>query len=100
MPQYFLNSPLGITCLVIISVTSLFNIYAHWLEDGLIGRLLYMATALTCVAGLVRYIDATIPEHIANTLIVLFAVKGVRNVCVRSARYFKYRKAIHAKKHI
>lgn len=43
MPATFLNTPLGILCLVVLGVASLVNIYAHWIEDGLVGRLLYMA---------------------------------------------------------
>uniref|UniRef100_A0AB39C508 Uncharacterized protein n=1 Tax=Salmonella phage vB_SE130_2P TaxID=3236707 RepID=A0AB39C508_9VIRU len=41
-----LNSSIGIICLVAIIITSLINIYAHWIEDGLFGRLLYMASVL------------------------------------------------------
>lgn len=99
LPVHFLNTPLGVTCLMVIGATSLFNIYAHWIEDGLFGRLLYMATAITCAAGLVHYTDDAVPYHIATTLIVLFTMKGLRNACVRSLRFYRYRKAIHAKKH-
>lgn len=99
MPVHFLNSPVGVACLIIIGLVSLINIYAHWVEDGLFGRLLYMATVITCVAGVVRYTDNTVPYHIATTLIFLFMLKSVRNISVKSVRYFKYRRTIHAKKH-
>lgn len=100
LPVHFLNTPVGVVCLLVIGATSLFNIYAHWIEDGLFGRLLYMATAVTCAAGLVHYADDSVPYHIATTLIVLFAVKGVRNASVRSIRFYRYRKTIHVKKHL
>lgn len=95
MPLHFLSSPVGILCLIVIAVTSLVNIYAHWIEDGLVGRLLYMATAITCAAGLF----ASNEYIVTSSLLILFAMKSVRNICVRSLRYVKYRKAIHAKKH-
>lgn len=97
MPVHFLNSPVGVACLIIIGLVSLINIYAHWVEDGLFGRLLYMATVITCTAGVVRYTDNTVPYHIATTLIFLFMLKSVRNISVKSVRYFKYRRTIHAK---
>ena len=99
MPAHFLNSPIGVMCLVVIGITSLINIYAHWIDDGLFGRLLYMATVITCAAGLVHYVDDSIPYHIATTLIILFMLHRIRNLCARSVRYMKYRRTIHAKKH-
>ena len=99
MPAHFLNSPIGVMCLVVIGITSLINIYPHWIDDGLFGRLLYMATVITCAAGLVHYVDDSIPYHIATTLIILFMLHRIRNLCARSVRYMKYRRTIHAKKH-
>lgn len=94
-----LNSPLGAFCLIVISVTSLINIYAHWIEDGLLGRLLYMAAVFTAGAGLVHYLSGPIPTFIFPTLIILFTLKSVRNVSVKSFLAFKYRRTINAKKH-
>lgn len=95
----FLNSPVGVMCLVIMTVVSLINIYSHWIQDGFVGRLLYMATALTCVAGLAKFTNSSVPEHLAVTLIVLQTAIGVRDVCHRFTLRLKYRRTIHAKKH-
>ena len=95
----FLNSPVGVLCLVIITVVSLINIYSRWIEDGFVGRLLYMATVLTCVAGLANFTNSSVPEHLAATLIVLQTALGVRDVCHRFVLRLKYRRTIHAKKH-
>ncbi|EKO7540755.1 hypothetical protein P0845_004299 [Salmonella enterica] len=95
----FLNSPLGVLCLAIMAAVSLINIYAHWIEDGFVGRLLYMATALTCAAGMAKFTNSSMPEHLAATLIVLQTATGVRDVCHRLILRLKYRRTIHAKKH-
>lgn len=95
----FLNSPVGVLCLVIMTVVSLINIYSHWIEDGFVGRLLYMATVITCVAGLAKFTNSSVPEHLAATLIVLQTALGVRDVCHRFVLRLKYRRTIHAKKH-
>lgn len=99
MSATFLNTPLGVICLVVLGVVSLINIYAHWIEDGLVGRLLYMALALTCAAGLAKFTNSSVPEHLAATLIVLQTALGVRDVCHRFVLRLKYRRTIHAKKH-
>ena len=95
----FLNSPVGVLCLVIMTVVSLINIYSRWIEDGFVGRLLYMATVITCVAGLAKFTNSTVPEHLVTTLIVLQTALGVRDVCYRFVLHLKYRRTIHAKKH-
>ena len=95
----FLNSPVGVMCLVIMTVVSLINIYSHWIQDGFVGRLLYMATVLTCVAGLAKFTNSSVPEHLAATLIVLQTALGVRDVCHRFVLRLKYRRNFHAKKY-
>lgn len=92
MPVTFLNTPLGIICLVVICGVSLINIYAHWIEDGLVGRLLYMTLTLTCAVGLFRHASAGDPEHLTPTIFVIFCLLGIRSLAVKSMRYFKYRR--------
>lgn len=92
MPATFLNTPLGVICLVVLGLVSLINIYAHWIEDGLVGRLLYMALALTCAAGLLRWTDSYATTAVGVSLIVIFALLSVRNAIVKSVRYFKHRR--------
>ena len=92
----FLNSPVGVLCLVIMTVVSLINIYSHWIQDGFVGRLLYMATALTCVASLAKFTNGTVPEHLAATLIVLQKALGVRELCHRFVLRLKYSRTINA----
>lgn len=95
MPQHFLESPLGVFCLIVLCATSLINIYAHWIEDGLVGRLLYMSLALSCAAGLL----ANNAIVVSSSLIILFMLTSVRDVCMRSLRHIKYRRTIqHVKK--
>ncbi len=99
MPATFLNTPLGVLCLVVLGLVSLINIYAHWIEDGLVGRLLYMALALTCAAGLLRWADSYTTTAVGVSLIVIFALLSVRNAIVKSVRYFKHRRKYDAKKY-
>lgn len=85
-------------CLLIIAATALFNIYAHWIDDGLIGRLVYMGLFFTCSAGLIHiYDNGSAPLFIWSTLLVLVTLSYLRGVCVKSIRYFRYWRLSHAK---
>ncbi|MFT0831669.1 hypothetical protein [Salmonella enterica] len=94
-----LNSQIGAICLVAIIATSLINIYAHWIEDGLFGRLLYMASAMTATSGLAHLITGAIPPYIITTLIAILTLKSIRHICVKGARYYKYRRMYVKPKH-
>ncbi|AGF87754.1 hypothetical protein [Salmonella enterica] len=94
-----LNSQIGAICLLAIIVTSLINIYAHWIEDGLFGRLLYMASAMTATSGLAHLVTGAIPPYIITTLIAILTLKSIRHICVKGARYYKYRRMYVKPKH-
>ncbi|AAW51229.1 holin [Salmonella phage SS3e] len=94
-----LNSSIGIICLVAIIATSLINIYADWVEDGLFGRLLYMASVVTAAGGLAHLFTGAIPPSIITTLVAIFALKSVRHICVKGARCYKYRRMYVKPKH-
>ena len=84
-------------CFIVIAVTSLINIYAYWIEDGLLGRVLYMGCVITSAAGLWHAFSGTVPALIWQTLLALIALKSIRHLCAKYARMLKYRKTIHAK---
>lgn len=87
-------------CLSVIAIISLINIYAHWIDDGLLGRLVFMGLFLTCSAGLIHLItNGSAPMFIWSTLLVLVTLSFLRSACVKSVRYVKYRRLIHAKNH-
>ncbi|CCG55233.1 putative holin, class II [Salmonella phage vB_SenS-Ent1] len=94
-----LNSQIGAICLAAIIATSLINIYAHWIEDGLFGRLLYMASAMTATSGLAHLVTGAIPPYIITTLIAILTLKSIRHICVKGARWYKYRRMYVKPKH-
>lgn len=96
----FVGTAAGAVCLVVICAASLLNVYAHWIDDGFVGRILYMSVAFTSMCGIIRFVSSGgfLPENVTPVLITLFACLTVRNFCVRSVRYVRYRKQ-HAKKH-
>jgi len=91
MPATFLNTPLGVICLGVLGVISLINIYAHWIEDGLVGRLLYMCLALTCAAGVFLWVNSYVTVAVGLSIIVIFALLSLRSITLKSFRHFKHR---------
>lgn len=87
-------------CLLILAATSLFNIYAHWIDDGLLGRVVFMGMFFTCGAGLIHiYHHGSAPMFVWSTLLVLVTLSYLRGSCVKSIRYYRYGRVVHAKKH-
>lgn len=89
---------LSLICLLVIASSCLINIYAHWIEDGLIGRIIYMGVFFTCSAALIHlYQEGSVPQFIWATLLVMVTMLFVRSVGVKSVRYLKYWRRIHVK---
>ena len=77
--------------LFIIMGVALFNIYAHFIDDGWLGRLLYMATAGTCAVGLFNLTDRHVLAVVVFTQLFIFALRQLRNIVLRSWWHLKYR---------
>lgn len=77
--------------LFIIMGVALFNVYSPFIDDGWLGRLLYMASAGTCAVGLLNLEDEHVLATVVFTQLFIFALRQIRNVVLRSWRYFKYR---------
>lgn len=96
----FLSTVIGMVCLTALIIVSLINIYAHWVEDGLFGRALHMATVVTCIAGLVKFADDLLPGTVGRTLIVLFTLTMLRNLVVKLMRHQKVKQRRYEQKDI
>ena len=68
-----LHATVGATALVIILAISLIGIYHPRINDGLVGRVLYMAIALLCVGGLAHIAQGTIPRSLVSWLLLMMA---------------------------
>lgn len=94
-----MHEPILALGLVIIAITALINIYSYRIDDGLIGRLLYMGLVVTCIAGLVKLSNGSHLEIICPVLLVQFAALSVRDVCVRVIRRARNRKRFDDTQH-
>lgn len=88
----FIETPLGIICLLLIGGVALFNIYHPAVEDGLFGRLLYMGTAMTCFVALFHFESITAAKVVTPTLIIIFALRQLRNVVLRLRKWDSQRR--------
>lgn len=77
-----IHTTLGIIALTAILACSLWAIFSPRIPDGLMGRLLYMANVLVCIAGFSHVLNDTFPKNIAVSLIVIMALHMVRDIIV------------------
>lgn len=87
------------TGLLIVAAASLINIYSDRIDDGLIGRLLYMGLVVTSLAGLSKVATGASLELICPALLTQFAALSVRDVCVRVIRRARRRRQDDYPKH-
>lgn len=85
--------------LLIVAAASLVNIYSNRIDDGLVGRLLYMGLVVTSMAGLTKLAAGESIEMIGPVLLIQFAALSVRDVCVRVIRRARNRKRYDDPKH-
>ena len=78
-----------IISLVMLCVSSLVNIYAEWIEDGLIGRIIYMVTAIVCLSGILAVESHGPQTNILVTVALLCGLKSVRNASVATYYHLK-----------
>lgn len=68
-----LHATIGAIALVIILLLSLLGIYHPRINDGLVGRFLYMAIALLCMGGLAHIASDTVPRSLVSWLLLMMA---------------------------
>lgn len=76
---------ISVLLFVIIGASSLFNVYAPSVQDGLFGRVLYLLTAMICVIGLLQTGDVS--DTTWTALIWLFALRTLRNAVLNGVKH-------------
>lgn len=81
-----LHTVIGEVALLAIFLTSLWGIYSPRVNDGILGRALYMVKAMCCLAGFSHLLSDTVPKNILVTLLVCMALHMLRDVLVAHYR--------------
>ena len=76
---------MSLALFVIIGASSLFNVYAPSVQDGLFGRVLYLLTAMTCIIGLLQTGDVS--DATWSALIWLFALRALRSAVLNGVKH-------------
>lgn len=76
---------ISVLLFVIIGASSLFNVYAPSVQDGIFGRVLYLLTAMVCIIGLLQTGDVSDVPWTA--LIWLFALRTLRNAVLNGVKH-------------
>lgn len=76
---------ISVLLFVIIGASSLFNVYAPSVRDGIFGRVLYLLTAMVCIIGLLQIGDVS--DATWTALIWLFALRTLRNAVLNGVKH-------------
>lgn len=76
---------ISVLLFVIIGASSLFNVYAPSVQDGIFGRVLYLLTAMICLIGLLQTGDVS--DTTWTSLIWLFALRTLRNAVLNGVKH-------------
>lgn len=70
---------LGYFFFLALVLASLYNVYSRRVDDGLFGRVLYLATAFTGIAGLMSVYNGHVTPALLHTVLWLFLLRAIRN---------------------
>lgn len=86
MSNFWLTS-WGVFSLVAILATSLINIYARFIDDSFLDRLIFSALALVTFAALLHVVRGEVPRGVGATIIVLMAIRQISAVIGKAYRW-------------
>lgn len=75
-----LNSCLGVTCLSVILLCCLYNIYSKWVDDTIADRLYYWSMAITSIAGIFQAFSKGNSVLIFQSYLVLMSLRCVQKI--------------------
>lgn len=71
----------GLSCILVIAASCIFNIYSRWVDDTLADRIYYWAMLITSACAMLGYFgEASNPKLIFQTYMALIAVRFVSNI--------------------
>lgn len=95
---------LGLLGSLLILSYCVVQVFDSRINDGFIGRLLYLAIATCCIAAVIHMVQGVHPPRTVNTLLVFVGAAMVRRMVISSATWGRIRARYmlmvkHAKAH-
>ncbi len=86
----FYNS-LGLIGSLLILFYCMVQVFDSRIDDGVIGRVLYLAISTCCIAALIHMVQGVHPPRTVNTLLIFVGVAMVRRMVLASASWQRFR---------
>lgn len=86
----FYNS-LGLIGSMMILWYCMVQVFDNRIDDGLLGRLLYLSIATCCIAALIHMVQGVHPPRTVNTLLVFVGAAMVRRMILASPGWSRFR---------
>ncbi len=82
---------LGLLGSLLILSYCIVQVFDTRINDGFIGRLLYLAIATCCIAALIHVVQVVLPPRTVNTLLVFVGAAMVRRMVLASSTWARIR---------
>lgn len=86
----FYNS-LGLIGSILILTYCMVQVFDHRIDDGLIGRILYLSISTCCIAAIIHMVQGVHPPRTVNTMLVFIGVTMVRRLVLVSVSWQRFR---------
>lgn len=74
-----LDGMLGLIFFSLVILASLYNVYSRDVDDGLAGRVLYLLSAFTSIAGIMQILNGGVSDQTIATVCWLLVARQARN---------------------
>lgn len=82
---------LGLTGSLLILFYCLVQVFDTRIDDGLLGRVLYLGISTCCIAAIIHMVQGVHPPRTVNTLLVFIGVTMVRRMVLSSGAWQRFR---------
>lgn len=82
---------LGLVGVLMILFYCLMQVFDHRIDDGLLGRALYLSISTCCIAAVIHMVQGVHPPRTVNTLLVFVGIAMLRKMFVSSPAWARIR---------
>lgn len=86
----FYNS-LGLIGSLLILVYCLVQVFDNRVQDGMLGRLLYLSISTCCIAALIHMVQGVHPPRTVNTMLAFLGAAMIRRMVLSTPAWSKLR---------
>lgn len=89
LPLFY--NTLGLVGALMILCYSVVQVFDSRIDDGLFGRLIYLAIATSCIAAVIHMVQGIHPPRTVNTVLAFVGIAMVRRMVIMTPTWARWR---------